>query len=331
MAGWDVQHGPDGERPEPGEQREHGGDGPDGDGPGGDGPDGDGPGGDGPDGDGPGGDRAAWLLVLAPALPLLPAAESCRRFLTGARDREHFGWRTGEGFAGPGDDEVVLGLTDRWPVMLDAIPVSTALLASVVGLLAVTGAVLAGRPGWPAPGRVQRRAGAAVAALVALAALGLAAGSLATVSRSGQLDEELPYFVLDTWGWLEASVPLGTAALAAVLAVACGAVLLRPPPSPTEAATASPAETPAAPSAEVPAASPTASSAEAPAGRVPPRPAPVATGPEQGPPPPARPGEHGDATAAAPGGPPRLRAEDRALYRRPPRVPGAPPDGGAPH
>ncbi|MCI2238048.1 hypothetical protein MO973_38325 [Paenibacillus sp. TRM 82003] len=319
MASGDAQRGPGEDRPEPGEQREQGG--------------------EEPGEDRPGEDRSAWLLVLAPALPLLPAAESCRRFLAGARDREHFGWRTGEGFAGPGDEEVALGLTDRWPAMLDAIPVSTALLASVVGLLAVTGAALAGRPGLPAPGRVQRRAGAVVAALVLLGALGLAAGSLATVSRSGQVDEELPFFVLDTWGWLEASVPLGTAALAAALAVACGAVLLRPPASPTTAsttsapATAPPTEGPTEPPAEPPAELP----AEAPAGQAPPPPA--GAGREPGPPPappPAPPAGDvgvgaGDGAAAVPGGPPRLRAEDRALYRRPPRVPGEPPGGGAPH
>ncbi|WP_432497790.1 hypothetical protein [Kineococcus auxinigenes] len=265
--------------------------------------------------DGPGGERAegwaGWLLLVAAAAPVLLTAESCRRFLAGARDRENFGWRSGDLF-GTGevaDGSSALDLADRWPAMLDTVPAGTALLASVVGLLAVTGAALAGRPGWLAPGRRQRWAGVAVAGLVVLGALGLAAGSLVTVSRSGQDDGGLPSFVLGTWGWLEAGVPLGTALLSAVLAGLCGAVLLRTgqPPAP-------PARSPGAGTGPLRAPSPE------------PRPAPEPRQ-EVAPAVPSRRQERAAGTAE---GPPRPSSEDLVLYRRPQRPRGAPPrDGGA--
>ncbi|WP_432485775.1 hypothetical protein [Kineococcus esterisolvens] len=267
----------------------------------------------------PAGPWAAWLLALAPVVPVLLAGESCRRFLAGARDRQHFGWRLGDlpADGGPDGGAPALGLTDRWPAMLGVVPAGSALLASLVGLLAVTGAVLVGRPGWLVPGPVQRWAAAASAGVVALGALGLAVGSLATVSASGEGDAGLPYFVLDTWGWLEASVPLGTALLTAVLAVLCAVVLLRPGRSP--ATLPGPGPEPLEPVERVEPVEPAGPPAAAPGPR----------GAEPGPgPAPASRAE--GALAAAADGPPRLRAEDRALYRRPGRV-AEPPAVGEAH
>ncbi|WP_432502203.1 hypothetical protein [Kineococcus arenarius] len=275
-------------------------------------------------GEGPGGDRdegwAAWLLLVAAAAPVLLAAEGCRRFLAGARDQENFGWRSGDLFGTDeaADGAAALDLADRWPAMLGTVPAGTALLASVVGLLALTGAALAGRPGWLAPGRRQRWAGVAVAVVVVLGALGLAAGSLVTVSRSGQDEAGLPSFVLDTWGWLEAGVPLGTALLSAVLAGLCGAVLLRtgePPAAPVRSPAAGPA----------PLHEPSPEPEPQPRSRPEPRPEPR---PEVAPVVPARRGER---TTGAVEGPPRPSSEDLALYRRPQRVRGTPHRGGEAH
>ncbi|WP_432491662.1 hypothetical protein [Kineococcus gypseus] len=281
-----------------------------------------------------GGGAAGWLLVVVAAAPVLAAAESCRRFLGGARDRERFGLRGGEVLGG----EDGLALTDRWSTMLSVVPVGTALLASVLGLLLLTGLALAGRPARLVPGRAQRWAGAGTGALVALVAAGLVAGSLATVARP-QEERDLPFFVLDTWSWLEAAVPVSTALLAAVAALTCAVVLVRPGQRTTPTS---------------PAASPSPAGAGTAARAATAQPGPPRGGGANG-----TANGHANGTAnghangtvnghangtvdgavdgavdggtdgtangahrapappAVPDGPPRLRAEDRALYRRP--------------
>ncbi|NAZ88816.1 hypothetical protein GTR00_22385, partial [Kineococcus sp. T90] len=168
-------------------------------------------------------------LLVAAAAPVVLAAEGCRQFLAGARDGDvqELRWRAQVLSPEPfGGGVRALGPTDRWAPMLEAVPAVSALLASSVGLVAVAGVALAGRPAWLAPSAAQRRAGAGVAAAVVLASLGLAVGSLATVSGTG--GGLAAYSLTPPWGWLEASVPLGTALLCATLAVLCAGALLRP-------------------------------------------------------------------------------------------------------
>ncbi|WP_432574626.1 hypothetical protein [Kineococcus sp. SYSU DK005] len=278
---------------------------------------------------GSGAGPAVWALLVAAVAPVLLAAQACRRFLAGARDDDvqELRWRarvsSPEGFEGGLSP---LGATDRWGPMLEAVPAATALLASTVGLLAVAGLALAGRPAWLAPTAAQRRAGAGVAAVLVLASLALAGGSLATVSAED--DGGLSPWG-SSWSWLEACVPLGTALLCATLAVLCAGVLLRPGPRPGGSADGSAvasAGTSAGGAAEGAAGEPGPRAGASPVSAPPvpavtsAPPAPQAP-PAAAPPPPAAAAPPAPQSGAAPRsgaeGLPRVPQDDLALYRRP--------------
>jgi len=118
---------------------------------------------------------APWVLVLSTAVPVLIAAETARRVLTGTLDAVYLG------FAAEGDDAGP-GFAARYDLLQQFADVQSGLLAAGTGSALLAGVALAGRPGWLVPHGAARWAALATAAVSALAGLAMLVAVLARAS-----------------------------------------------------------------------------------------------------------------------------------------------------
>ncbi|WP_432487511.1 hypothetical protein [Kineococcus sp. SYSU DK018] len=242
-----------------------------------------------------------WALTVAVAMPPAAALESARRVLSGSLDAV-------VGLTDPSTG-MLLGpegqvratpaqlLGERWSLLWQWQPLHVPLLAGALGAVVLAALVVAGRPVALVPRAGARWAAAAVAAVSALAALAGVAGFAA------QAVDVLP---VGSWtastSFLSHAAQVAVLVLAAALAAGSAFALLRARveaeddlPEGTGDEEADPAHDPAHVSRE---ASP-------------------APGPATGPAPAAAPAPAGRSEADRPEGPPRVREDDLALYRRP--------------
>ncbi|PPK97336.1 hypothetical protein CLV92_104157 [Kineococcus xinjiangensis] len=175
-----------------------------------------------------GGRVVPWLLLAAAAVPLLLALVAGDRVLAGGIDGDSY-----PSFRGGASLTVAPNLVDRLGGMLSTVDFATALSATAIGVLALTG--LSALPGAhpAAPSRPARAAaqllaaaGTGTALLVTSASLWTTYGPLTPLQR--ELNRPAPDEATATIAYV-VSFPLGQAAgsLAAAVLMAAGWFLLR--------------------------------------------------------------------------------------------------------
>ncbi|WP_432491660.1 hypothetical protein [Kineococcus gypseus] len=255
-----------------------------------------------------------WALTVATAAPLVLVLEVARRFLSGESD-EVFGLGGGPGDGLPREPGGLELLAERWALLWQWQAPHTTLLASALGAVVLAAVAVAGRPAPLVPRAGARWAATAVAVAVALASLVALAGFAAVATD-----------LLPPTQWLAVSTFLalgpqaGVVVLAGALAATAAWALLRAPAGALDDDAADPDDAddagdetegeghgdgrPAGARAAADTAD-TAASARGAAGSAAERAGDAGASPDL-------PADDG---AAA--GPPRVRAEELALYRRP--------------
>jgi len=227
---------------------------------------------------------APWVLVLSTAVPVLIAAETARRVLTGTLDAVYLG------FAAEGDDAGP-GFAARYDLLQQFADVQTGLLAAGTGAALLAGVSLARRPGWLVPHGAARWAATGTAVLAALAGLAMLVAVLARASvGAGE-----PQFYLRTDLFVSLGPVSGVAVFTCGVSTLAAVALARrrgSPPAPVAEVTAGDAADDPAP----PAGAPSASTAQDPD----PTPDPVQ-----------------DTAPPAPSTVPRMPEDHAAFYRRP--------------